>query len=135
MEPAELEAMFRMVAIADYDERYVVPQRHGELAPRRSPSKALAGSTSRGGAVPPRRADRADDYDWRPSTAVPDATATSATESATRERSADGDAIDPLKLASLLLQYPTPGLRAALAASRHGRDAPRPRPGELSRHC
>ena len=33
MEPAELEEMFRMVAIADYDQRYVVPQRHGELSP------------------------------------------------------------------------------------------------------
>ncbi len=33
MEPAELEAMFRMVAIADYDQRYVIPQRHGELSP------------------------------------------------------------------------------------------------------
>jgi nitrate reductase beta subunit len=33
MEPAEIEAMFRMVAIGDYDERYVIPKRHGEQAP------------------------------------------------------------------------------------------------------
>jgi nitrate reductase beta subunit len=33
MEPGELEAMFRMVAIADYDDRYVIPKRHGEASP------------------------------------------------------------------------------------------------------
>jgi nitrate reductase beta subunit len=33
MEPAELEEMFRMVAIGDYDERYVIPKRHGEASP------------------------------------------------------------------------------------------------------
>ena len=33
MEPAELEAMFRMVAIGDYDDRYVIPKRHGEVSP------------------------------------------------------------------------------------------------------
>jgi len=33
MEPAQLEAMFRMVAIGDYDERYVIPRRHGEASP------------------------------------------------------------------------------------------------------
>jgi nitrate reductase beta subunit len=33
MEPAELEQMFRMVAIGDYDERYVIPRRHGEASP------------------------------------------------------------------------------------------------------
>jgi nitrate reductase beta subunit len=32
MEPGEVEAMFRMVAIADYDERYVLPKRHGEAS-------------------------------------------------------------------------------------------------------
>ena len=32
MEPHELEEMFRMVAIADYDDRYVIPQRHGEVS-------------------------------------------------------------------------------------------------------
>ena len=31
--PSELEEMFRMVAIADYDDRYVVPLRHGEVSP------------------------------------------------------------------------------------------------------
>jgi nitrate reductase beta subunit len=33
MEPAELEEMFRQVAIGDYDERYVLPKRHGEATP------------------------------------------------------------------------------------------------------
>ena len=33
MEPAELEEMFRQVAIGDYDERYVIPRRHGEASP------------------------------------------------------------------------------------------------------
>jgi nitrate reductase beta subunit len=32
MEPAEIEEMFRMVAIGDYDERYVIPKRQGEEA-------------------------------------------------------------------------------------------------------
>ena len=33
MEPAEMEEMFRMVAIGDYDDRYVLPKRHGEVSP------------------------------------------------------------------------------------------------------
>jgi nitrate reductase beta subunit len=33
MEPAEVEAMFQMVAIGDYDDRYVIPKRHGEVSP------------------------------------------------------------------------------------------------------
>ncbi len=33
MEPHELEEMFRMVAIGDYDDRYVIPRRHGEVSP------------------------------------------------------------------------------------------------------
>jgi nitrate reductase beta subunit len=33
MEPEEMEEMFRMVAIGDYDERYVIPKRHGEVSP------------------------------------------------------------------------------------------------------
>ena len=32
MEPAEVEAMFQMVAIGDYDDRYVIPKRHGEAS-------------------------------------------------------------------------------------------------------
>jgi nitrate reductase / nitrite oxidoreductase, beta subunit len=34
MEAAELEEMFRQVAIGDYDERYVIPRRHGEVSPQ-----------------------------------------------------------------------------------------------------
>ena len=33
MEPDEIEEMFRMVAIGDYDDRYVLPKRHGEVSP------------------------------------------------------------------------------------------------------
>ncbi len=33
MEPAEIEEMFQMVAIGDYDDRYVIPKRHGEVSP------------------------------------------------------------------------------------------------------
>ena len=33
MEPAEMEEMFRMVAIGDHDDRYVLPKRHGEVSP------------------------------------------------------------------------------------------------------
>src|SRR5688572_6281739 len=33
MTPAEVEEMFRMVAIGDYDDRYVIPKRHGEVSP------------------------------------------------------------------------------------------------------
>jgi nitrate reductase beta subunit len=32
MEPTEIEEMFRMVAIGDYDDRYVIPKRHGEAS-------------------------------------------------------------------------------------------------------
>ncbi len=30
MEPDEIERMFRLLAIARYDDRYVIPQTHGE---------------------------------------------------------------------------------------------------------
>ncbi len=33
MQPSEIEEMFRMVAIGDYDDRYVLPKRHGEASP------------------------------------------------------------------------------------------------------
>jgi nitrate reductase beta subunit len=33
MTPAEIEEMFQMVAIGDYDDRYVIPKRHGEVSP------------------------------------------------------------------------------------------------------
>ena len=31
MEPAAIDTMFRLLAIAKYDERYVIPQTHGEI--------------------------------------------------------------------------------------------------------
>jgi nitrate reductase beta subunit len=33
MAPADVEEMFQMVAIGDYDDRYVIPKRHGEASP------------------------------------------------------------------------------------------------------
>jgi nitrate reductase beta subunit len=33
MTPGEIEEMFQMVAIGDYDDRYVIPKRHGEVSP------------------------------------------------------------------------------------------------------
>jgi len=34
LEPAELERMYRLLAIADYEDRYVIPQAHAELGER-----------------------------------------------------------------------------------------------------
>src|SRR6185503_2483721 len=69
MEPAELEAMFRMVAIADYDQRYVVPQRHGELAPSAFAEQGTRGiDFVSGGAVAPPEVEpdpSNDDFDLR----------------------------------------------------------------------
>jgi len=42
MEPEAVERLFRLLAIAKYDERYVIPQTHGEAA---------GGSYERQGAV------------------------------------------------------------------------------------
>jgi len=54
MEPHELEAMFRMVAIADYDERYVIPKRHGEASPEAFAEQGSCGiDFVNGAAMPP----------------------------------------------------------------------------------
>ena len=53
MEPRELEEMFRMVAIADYDQRYVVPARHGELAPAAFAEQGTRGIDFTGSGVVP----------------------------------------------------------------------------------
>jgi nitrate reductase beta subunit len=38
--------MYRQVAIADYNDRYVLPKAHGEVSPGPSPTRARAASTS-----------------------------------------------------------------------------------------
>ncbi len=54
MEPAQLEAMFRMVAIGDYDERYVIPRRHGEASPAAFAEQGSCGiDFVNGAALPP----------------------------------------------------------------------------------
>ena len=53
MEPRELEEMFRMVAIADYDQRYVVPPRHGEMSPAAFAEQGTRGIDFTGSGVVP----------------------------------------------------------------------------------
>ncbi len=54
MDPVQLEAMFRMVAIGDYDERYVIPKRHGEVSPNAFAEQGSCGiDFVNGAALPP----------------------------------------------------------------------------------
>jgi nitrate reductase beta subunit len=54
MTPDELEEMFRMVAIGDYDDRYVIPKRHGEVSPAAFAEQGSCGiDFANGAAVPP----------------------------------------------------------------------------------
>jgi nitrate reductase beta subunit len=53
MEPAELERMFRQVAIGDYDERYVIPRRHGEASPAAFAEQGSCGIDFAGAAPTP----------------------------------------------------------------------------------
>jgi nitrate reductase beta subunit len=57
MEPAELEEMFRQVAIGDYDERYVIPRRHGEASPAAYAEQGSCGIDFAGGSAAPLPAD------------------------------------------------------------------------------
>jgi nitrate reductase beta subunit len=50
MEPAEIERMFRLLAIAKYDERYVIPQTHGEAPGAAYADQGACGITA--GATP-----------------------------------------------------------------------------------
>ena len=66
MEPDEIEEMFRMVAIGDYDDRYVLPKRHGEVSPAAFAEQGSCGidfSEGRSGAASRRLRDRREDYD------------------------------------------------------------------------
>jgi nitrate reductase beta subunit len=49
MEPAELEEMFRLLAIADYDDRFVIPPAHRELAGRLLEEQGACGLDFAGG--------------------------------------------------------------------------------------
>jgi nitrate reductase beta subunit len=49
MEPAALEEMYRLLAIAKYEERYVIPQAHTELAQRLSELPGTCGLDFDGG--------------------------------------------------------------------------------------
>jgi nitrate reductase beta subunit len=58
MDPVQMEAMFRMVAIGDYDERYVIPKRHGEASPAAFAEQGSCGiDFVNGKALPPGMAD------------------------------------------------------------------------------
>ena len=59
MEPADIDAMFRLLAIAKYDERYVIPQTHGEIGdqPALAPGRVRPRLRGRPGEL---RRDRAD---------------------------------------------------------------------------
>jgi len=57
MTPTEIEEMFRMVAIGDYDDRYVLPKRHGEASPRAFAEQGSCGiDFANGAAVAPETA-------------------------------------------------------------------------------
>jgi nitrate reductase beta subunit len=61
MDPVQMEAMFRMVAIGDYDERYVIPRRHGEASPAAFAEQGSCGiDFVNGAALPPGMADPRD---------------------------------------------------------------------------
>jgi nitrate reductase / nitrite oxidoreductase, beta subunit len=49
MEPADLEAMYRLLAIAKYEDRYVIPQAHTELAQRLAELPGTCGLDFEGG--------------------------------------------------------------------------------------
>jgi nitrate reductase beta subunit len=49
MAPADLETMYRLLAIAKYDERYVIPQAHTELAQRLAELPGTCGLDFEGG--------------------------------------------------------------------------------------
>ena len=71
MDPAQMEARFRMVAIGDYDERYVIPRRHGEVSPAAFAEQGSCGiDFVNGAALPPGMVDPGDtgpdpDFDIR----------------------------------------------------------------------
>ena len=49
MEPSAIEAMFRLLAIAKYDERYVIPQAHGEIGVNPHSQQGACGLDFEGG--------------------------------------------------------------------------------------
>jgi len=71
LEPAEMDAMFRQIAIGDYDERYVIPKAHPEVGIDPNALQGSCGLDFAGGPGPPpgvpRRSheDPAPDFDLR----------------------------------------------------------------------
>ncbi|HEY8283404.1 MAG TPA: hypothetical protein VIJ28_03375, partial [Chloroflexota bacterium] len=67
MAPADIEALYRLLAIAKYEDRYVIPQAHTELADRLMEQQGACGLDFDGGpgncgaiaspSAPPKRAD------------------------------------------------------------------------------
>ena len=112
MEPAEMEEMFRMVAIGDYDDRYVVPKRHGEVSPDAFAEQGSCGIDFVNGAAAPRA-----DVD-------PGLRHQGPPRHPQREDGGQREPVSPLKLASVLLQYPDAERREAAAAARELEIAP-----------
>jgi nitrate reductase beta subunit len=53
LEPHEMDAMFRQIAIGDYDERYVIPKAHPELGYDPNALQGSCGLDFAGGPGPP----------------------------------------------------------------------------------
>jgi nitrate reductase beta subunit len=49
LEPSDLQTMYRLLAIAAYDERYVIPKAHGELAAELAEQQGVCGLDFEGG--------------------------------------------------------------------------------------
>lgn len=66
MTAADLEAMYRLLAIAKYEDRYVIPQAHTELAQRLAEQQGTCGLDFEGGpggcGALPRPAQALDDH-------------------------------------------------------------------------
>ena len=119
MQPAEIEAMFEMVAIGDYDDRYVIPKRHGEVSADAFAEQGSCGIDFSGVTAtvrPRRRTTRASRTTTR-RRSRPTSTCATACRSSARG-AAMAERLHPLKLASLMLQYPSAELREAAASAR-----------------
>ena len=70
LEPDQMDAMFRQIAIGDYDERYVIPKAHPEIGYDPNALQGSCGLDFAGGPGPPpgvpsRQEDPAPDFDLR----------------------------------------------------------------------
>ncbi len=128
----ELERMYRLLAIADYEDRYVIPQAHAELGERLMQEQGGCGLDFDGGpgncgAVDPRPDTLLARRALRRRGASTCSTSSSATQPVRRRR---GDAAaGPWALLSFLLRYPdarVAGARAVPSATRWPRCPPAP---------